>query len=114
MGYYGSTILVLAPVPVGAVPSASFPCAKAATSPEEAICGSRELASLDRSVGTSFSDDLRQFTATGDPEASAKLKTTQKKWLLARDRCGADEGCLRKAMGTRLQALADTEAFTGE
>ena len=49
-----------------------------------------------------------------DPAESAKLKATRKAWLLARDRCGSDERCLRKTMAVRRQALADIEAFTGE
>ena len=114
MGYYGSTILVLASVPNSAPIQASFPCRKAATIVEKAICGSADLASFDRSVAASYGDDLKQFAVTGDLEATAKLKKSQQEWLRTRDKCGEDEKCLRKAMSVRLQVMADTAGFTGE
>ena len=113
MAYFGSTVLVLAPVPEGALPEASFACGKAATTTEKAICRSADLAGYDRSVAAGYADDLRQFAAIGDPAATAKLKASQKDWLVSRDRCAADPGCLHRSMAARLEVLADTARFTG-
>ena len=114
MGYYGSTILILTPVEGGVAPRASFDCGRAGRAAEKAICASSDLAGFDSSVAASYRDDLRQFAATGDHAATAKLETSQKDWLRVRDRCGADAACLRKAMVGRLQAMANTGSFTGE
>ncbi len=112
VGYYGSTILVLARTDRGDRPTASFDCARAATATEKAICGSVDLASLDRSIAASYAD-ARQWNATpgGENVATRGLKTEQTAWLRSRDRCGGDKKCLRTSMNRRLLELAKDSGY---
>lgn len=73
----------------------------------------RRSVGLRRSVAAYYTGDLRQFAAIDDPAATARLKASQKDWLVSRDRCAADADCLRRSMAARLGALADTARFTG-
>ncbi len=104
MGYFDTSILVLAPATPDAKPVASFDCAKAATATEKAICGSQDLASLDRSIAASYADAVRY--ADGETADILKLKAGQTAWLRARNRCAADDKCLRASMNRQLLELA--------
>ena len=113
MNYIDGAVLIVSRGGAGR-PSASFDCARAAGPAEHAICGSADLAGVDRSLASAYGADARQFQAIGDPAALAKLRASQKAWLRQRDACGGDEACLRRVMGERVQALGNTQAFTGE
>jgi uncharacterized protein YecT (DUF1311 family) len=112
MSYIDGALLILSRGTVAA--SASFDCARAEGATERAICGSADLAGIDRSLASAYGADARQFQAIGDPAALAKLRASQKAWLRQRGACGGDEACLRRIMGERVRALGNTQAFTGE
>ncbi len=75
----------------------SFPCSKAESRVELLICGSHELAALDRRMAEAWSAARR----TRDKEAFAELRADQKRWLRARDAC-TDEGCVGQRYRERL------------
>jgi hypothetical protein len=90
------TLLVLARRKPDAKPVASFPCARATSPTEKAICGSFTLAGWDRSVALAW----RQQSESGGAAVS-----DQKEWLRSRDTCGTDARCLEEKMSTRVSAL---------
>ncbi len=79
----------------------SFDCRKATTSTELAICGSDDLAELDRAVARNYAAALDVRDAHG----RARLQAGQRDWMTERDRCGADVMCLVAALAARSQAL---------
>jgi len=103
--YDYNTIAVLSRLPAGAVPSPSFDCAQATTKAERAICGSIDLASFDRSVAEAYADAVKEWKKTGGAEGLRKLQKEQRESLRARNRCGANEECLRKVMSKRLERI---------
>ena len=80
--------------------AASFPCAKATTTVEKAICASSELSALD--------EDLARYYAAGREglrHAEGCLVSDQRAWIRSvRDGC-KDAACLRDAYLGRLAAL---------
>jgi hypothetical protein len=90
------TLVVLARRKPDAKPQASFPCARAATPTEKAICASFTLAAWDRSVALAY----RRAS-----ESSAPDPASQKEWLRKRDACGADARCLEEKMSSRTAEL---------
>ena len=80
--------------------AASFPCEKARTDVERAICKDKELSALDEHLGHYYSaarSELRHATEC--------LASDQKSWLReVRDAC-KDGGCLKKAYLLRLSEL---------
>jgi uncharacterized protein YecT (DUF1311 family) len=89
-------------------PAASFDCAKAGTAIEEAICGSVELARLDRGVAEAYARKLKYSFEDGE---KAKNQAEQRQWLAARDqKCGTgDAACLKDMYAARLKALSETD-----
>lgn len=79
----------------------SFDCQYAATPTETAICGSHDLAELDRAVATNYAAALD----VRDEQGRAQLQAEQRNWMAERDRCGSDVMCLIVALGARSQAL---------
>ena len=71
-------------------PAASFDCKLARSAVEQAICGSRDLARLDRHVGEAYAGKL---TWAEDVKARAALQQGQRDWLKLRDRT-----CLKGAV----------------
>jgi hypothetical protein len=90
-----SVMLILARRSPDARPRASFACDRAATSVEKAICGSFNLAALDRSLALAW-----RRSAKGREVVAA-----QKAWLRSRDACGGDEACLEEKMTARIGEL---------
>lgn len=94
----GALALILMAGPVCA---ASFPCEKAATADETAICAHLLLNDLDVEMATRF-EILRAMLPMG---GNAKLREDQEIWLADRRACGADVTCLREAYEKRLKVL---------
>lgn len=79
----------------------SFDCQHASTPTEMAICGSHDLAELDRAVASNYAAALDARDAQG----RAQLQAEQRNWMAERDHCGAEVMCLVLALGARSQAL---------
>lgn len=101
---------VPAPAPAPEAPSVaraspSFNCARASNSAERAICGSSELASLDRQMASRF------FAARGDgnPTQRVLLDRTRGSFLAFRNRCGSDQ-CIADAYRGRIREIGDIMA----
>lgn len=79
---------------------ASFACAKARGATEQAICASATLAGYDRSVAAAYRFALQR---TGDEAGT--IRQAQRDWIVVRNACGADAGCLGQRMRERLDQL---------
>ncbi len=93
-----------APAPTASA-SPSFSCARASNRTERAICGSGELASLDRQMASRF------FSARGDanPTQRVLLDRTRNSFLAFRNRCGNDQ-CIADAYRGRIREIGDIMA----
>ena len=100
--YDNQVLLVLRRRPANAEPTASFDCAKAATATEKTICGSFDLASMDRSVALAFRRVLERQT----PQKLTELHQAQKEWLQKRDACGSDADCIDDQQWQRVEELS--------
>jgi Uncharacterized protein conserved in bacteria, putative lipoprotein len=104
----GGTLLVLTLL---AAPSlaqaASFPCAKASTPTEKAICADQGLSKLDERVAASYREALTLLSGSSPEEGRAQvaLKVDQRGWLGERNACGADLSCLKTAHERRVTML---------
>lgn len=76
----------------------SFNCARATTATEGAICGSADLAALDRKMADVWAD-LAPVTEA--------LRGSQRVWIAKRNACGADVVCLNQTMSSRIRALQE-------
>lgn len=81
--------------------AASFPCEKAETPDEKAICGHLPLNDLDVEMAVRFEILLGLLPMGGN----AKLRDDQEAWLQERRSCAADVACLTKAYEARLKTL---------
>ncbi len=81
--------------------AASFPCAKAETPDERAVCDTRALNDLDVEMGVRF-DILKELLPMGN---RTKMQEDQEAWLTDRRACGADVACLTAAYEKRLKLL---------
>ncbi len=68
----------------------SFPCNKAQTSTEKAICSDEELAALDLEYSQLYEKQIKE----GTPTAVSVLKSDAKSFLQSRDRCANDRDCI--------------------
>jgi uncharacterized protein len=87
-------------------PSPSFPCRKAATKSEIAICANEVLARLDRDIATAYRQLRRELRGQLVEGAENPLAQEQTAFLAERDACMADESCLARTMITRRAELA--------
>jgi uncharacterized protein YecT (DUF1311 family) len=78
----------------------SFPCAKAESKVELLICGSAELAALDRRMAKTYSGARKGL----EPEDAKALREAQKRWLRSRDACD-DAACVTRRYRGRLAEL---------
>ena len=81
--------------------AASFPCEKARTPDETAICAHLPLNDLDVEMAVRF-EILRGLLPMG---GSAKLREDQETWLEDRRTCAADLACLERSYESRLKTL---------
>lgn len=86
----------------------SFDCARATSATEHTICGSPDLAELDRAVARNYATALDGADGT----TRAQIKADQRAWLGQRDRCGADVQCLVLSMSGRSQDLVRVATTT--
>jgi uncharacterized protein YecT (DUF1311 family) len=110
--WYDGSVLWLDRVDESAPPQASFDCKKAQSPTENAICGSRSLASYDQSVGEAFESWKSQYATEDEAirREREKIVASQHAWIQERNACGADPACLEKSMKTRIDAiLAEVE-----
>ena len=82
--------------------AASFPCEKAQTRIEKAICADAEVSALDEYLGRYYSAARATLR-----EAASCLAADQKQWLGLRNAC-QDAACLKK---TYLERLAELHAM---
>lgn len=84
--------------------AASFRCdAKVLAPDEKTICGNRDLNDLDVKMVTEF-NWLTGMFAMG---MRGDLQDQQSVWLKARQACGKDKACIRKAYESRLKQFDD-------
>ncbi|MBK3733169.1 uncharacterized protein DUF1311 [Azospirillum brasilense] len=97
--------LLALPTAAGA---AGFPCSKAATPTEKAICADPALSALDGRLAASYRAALEQLSGASPEEgtAGAAVKADQRAWLRDRDSCRADAACLRRAYDGRVAVLS--------
>jgi uncharacterized protein len=100
MHYSNQVLLILRRRSADAKPRASFPCEKAGTPTEKAICASFQLAGWDRSVSAAWHAALERA-----PEKQAKLHGDQKEWLRKQDACGSSVACIDDLLWRRVDAL---------
>lgn len=100
MHYSDQVLLVLRRRPANAKPRASFPCEKATTLSEKAICGSFELAGWDRSVAVAWHQLMERST-----DDRVRRQEEQKEWLRKRDQCGESAPCLEEMLWRRVEAM---------
>ena len=97
-----ATLLSLGCLVTGpAAQAASFPCEKAETADEKAICAHLPLNDMDVEMATRFGI-LKDVLPMG---GQTKLRDDQETWLKDRHACGADLACLRGLYETRLKVL---------
>ncbi len=93
-------LLVLIRRAANARPRASFPCDKASTPTETAICQGFDLAGWDRSVAAAY-----RKAVSRNPDQGGKLRGEQQAWLKKRDACAANSRCLEDTMRDRTDDL---------
>lgn len=116
MCWNDGSIVVFSRAPANTKPVASFDCAKARMAEEKAICGSMELALMDRDVSSWYTGILeslenRARLGGGQKQLDAikALKKAQRTWLAKRNTCGADPSCLIKSMEEQSDFLSKFE-----
>ena len=101
MKYMLCLSLVCAWVCSSSVQAASFPCKKAQTATEHAICEHRSVNDADVKMATTYSI-LKRLVPMG---TRGMIQDEQVKWLSLRDRCGASQSCLMDVYKMRQQKL---------
>ncbi|QCO05190.1 lysozyme inhibitor LprI family protein [Azospirillum argentinense] len=91
-----------------AAAAAGFPCSKATTPTEKAICADPALSALDERLAATYRAALEHLSGASPEEgaAGAAVKADQRAWLRERDSCGADAACLRRAYDRRMAILS--------
>lgn len=104
-------VALAAPALLAAAPAeaTSFDCRYARIPAEFAICDSRQLGRLDERMAEAYF----YLVNTGPNWATRRIKREQTSWLAARDDCGYDNRCIRRAYRERIDALAHWEARLG-
>lgn len=107
-------VLVLAPTNSQPI-SASFPCTRARSASEKAICSDPSLAGWDRSVAVAFRllRDGGGLDELAPEEDTPALIASQQAWVRSRDRCSADRQCLLDCMAERTEALMRRQFAVG-
>lgn len=105
VNWYDGSLLQLERLPKAPKPAASFDCAKSKSIVEKTICSDFNLSAYDKSVSQAWLLAKKQATDVGDKKLAASLNSTQKSWLLQRDKCRDDKDCLADTMQKRIDAL---------
>ena len=85
----------------GMAEAASFNCNRARLPSEIAICGNEELGTLDQDMALLYYAAIDKNIG----EDIVLIKRTQKKFLIQRDACGYDEGCIGEVYKRRIEEL---------
>ena len=96
-----ATLALLLTLVGGSAQAASFPCDKAESPDEKAVCAHLPLNDRDVEMATRF-EILKAVLPMG---GQSKLKEDQETWLSERRTCGADVECLRTTYDARLKVL---------
>ncbi len=105
VNWYDGSLLQLERLPKAPKPAASFDCAKSKSIVEKTICSDFNLSAYDKSVSQAWLLAKKQATDAGDKKLAASLNSTQKSWLLQRDKCRDDKDCLADTMQKRIDEL---------
>lgn len=89
--------------------SPSFDCAKASTFSEKAICTDTLLGKLDGALAENYKYMLASDIGDG---ARGDLKSTQRKWLAARNKC-IDNQCLAGTYRKRIDEVCEYPVISG-
>lgn len=81
----------------------AFDCSKAQGSIEELICGSAELARLDRHLNTAYAERLAAVT----PAEKRNLRAEQRGWIKGRNECWKSSDPYQCAVGTYTDRIAE-------
>ena len=81
-------------------------CQEASTASEKAVCGNQHLLALDRRLNAEYA----RVRAGSSSDERQQLLAQQKGWLAQKDKCGADEACLKKTLETRLAELTRADS----
>lgn len=87
----------------------SFDCTKASTFSEKAICNDPLLGKLDGALSENYKYMLASDIGDG---ARNDLKTTQKKWLVERNKC-TDNQCLANTYRKRIDEVCEYPVISG-
>jgi uncharacterized protein len=87
----------------------SFDCNKASTPIEKAICSDPLLGKLDDALARNYTYMMAANIGNG---AKSDLRTTQKRWLVARNKC-TNRTCLVDAYEQRVDAICDYPVLSG-
>lgn len=100
---FGIAIGCIAVSALSASAAPSFNCGKAHKAAEQAICGYARLEALDRQLAVLYRKMSKHPTALGYGRAA--LTADQREWMLGRNQCGWDRGCLEEAYLARIEYL---------
>ncbi len=81
---------------------ASFPCNKASTKTERAICSNSDLRELDSRMANLY---WNRKNALSEGMAWRELQDSQRDWLQNRNACGSNISCLKGSYYQRLNEL---------
>lgn len=107
---YLAIILMAAAAPAMAQKGPSFPCSKATTTTERTICAVPRLAAMDEALASAYRSAGASNIGAG---AARALRDEQRKWLRARDACGADVACLEASYRARADDICSIPVITG-
>ncbi|WP_308352795.1 lysozyme inhibitor LprI family protein [Serratia marcescens] len=105
VNWYDGSLLQLERLPKDPKPAASFDCAKSTSVVEKTIYSDFNLSAYDKSVSQAWLLAKKQAADAGDKKLVATLNSTQKTWLLQRDKCRDDKDCLADTMQKRIDEL---------
>jgi uncharacterized protein YecT (DUF1311 family) len=83
----------------------SYPCTKAQTDTEKAICGDALLSALDLAMARAY-----QALLAAQPSQDSAIRSAQRDVITARDACDADSACITQVLEKRISAML---AMTG-
>jgi uncharacterized protein len=88
--------------------AASFPCEKAASRTEKAICADKGLSALDSKLAKAYKAALQELSGNSPEETDAvrAVKADQRAWLRDRNACGDDRTCLQDAHQRRIAVIS--------
>jgi len=96
-------------LPASSAKNASFDCSQAKTASEIAVCNSADLSHMDKELALLYSSHLKDYK--NDPNITKKLSSTQRSWLVERNRCGSDVSCLHARYQERIAWLREFEGY---